>query len=294
MTSDQLPEKIGMIAGWGLFPVVVAEALERSGVKVYCLGVKGHPDERLREICTYYRELGLGRFGTAFRIYKKFGLHHLVMLGKIHKKELFKRNGWWCHLPDLRTLRMFASHFLFRSKNNKDDSLANTVIAELEKEGIEVVAPTDFAPELLAQKGQLTSRAPNDAQWKDIHFGWELAKKLGELDCGQCVVVKDQAVLALEAIEGTDLCIRRAGELCKAGGFTVVKTAKPQQDMRNDAPTVGTQTLESIIVGGGKVLVIEAEKTILLEKEAFIQMANKHKLVVVVVDEEELGKRVTS
>jgi DUF1009 family protein len=126
--------------------------------------------------------------------------------------------------------------------------------------------------------------APTAAQSKDIAFGWKLAKEIGRLDVGQCVVVKDQTVIAVEAIEGTDACISRAGDLCRGGGFTIVKTAKPQQDMRFDVPTVGVWTLESMAAAGGKVLAIEAGRTILVDESDFIRFANEHRIAVVALD----------
>src|SRR5262249_22180194 len=122
------------------------------------------------------------------------------------------------------------------------------------------------------------------AQQTDIEFGWHLAKEMGRLDVGQCVVVKARACLAVEAIEGTDECIRRAGHLCKGGGFCVVKLSKPQQDMRFDVPTVGLWTLETMVAAGGKTLVIEAGKTILVDQPAFLEFADKHQLIVVALD----------
>ena len=166
---------------------------------------------------------------------------------------------------------MFIPHFLTRRKDCKDDTLLGAIVAEFAAEGIR------FAPahRLRARncwwaQGQLTRRGPSAWQWKDIRFGWQMAKEMGRLDVGQSVAVSDQAVLAVEAVEGTDECIRRAGALCRAGGFTVVKVAKPQQDMRFDVPTVGLQTLETLAAAGGRVLAIEAGRTILLDGPAVI------------------------
>ena len=140
---------------------------------------------------------------------------------------------------------------------------------------------TDFAPELLVTPGMIAGRALSPKQLRDVEFGWQMAKRLGGVDIGQTVCVKDQAVLALEAIEGTDACIRRAGELCRRGGFTVVKVAKPNQDMRFDVPTVGTGTLESIATAGGSILAIEADRTILLDARVFREAASRLKISVV-------------
>jgi UDP-2,3-diacylglucosamine hydrolase len=143
----------------------------------------------------------------------------------------------------------------------------------------------DCAPELLVKEGQISRLAPTARQKQDIEFGWRMAKEMGRLDIGQSVAVKDQAVLAVEAVEGTDGCIRRAGALCKQGGFTVVKVAKPQQDMRFDVPTIGLGTLETIHSVGGKILAVEAEKTIFLDRDAVVEFADRNGIVIVAVSE---------
>jgi hypothetical protein len=152
---------------------------------------------------------------------------------------------------------------------------------------IELIPATDFAPELLVKQGQLTRRGPSVAELKDIVFGWKIAKEIGRLDIGQSVAVKHQAVLAVEAVEGTDQCIRRAGSLCPAGGFTVVKVAKPQQDMRFDVPTIGLGTLESMLAAGARILAVEAGRTIVLDEPEVIQFADQHKLILVALEDGE-------
>ncbi|HBT77407.1 MAG TPA: DUF1009 domain-containing protein, partial [Planctomycetaceae bacterium] len=146
---------------------------------------------------------------------------------------------------------------------------------------------TDYAPELLVKRQKLSRRGPSAAQWKDICFGWQLAKEMGRLDIGQSVCVKNQAVLAIEAIEGTDECIRRAGALCTAGGFTIVKVAKPQQDMRFDVPTFGLLTLQTMVESGAKVLAVEAGKTIFIDKQEVVDFADLHNIVVVSIIEDD-------
>jgi hypothetical protein len=141
---------------------------------------------------------------------------------------------------------------------------------------------------LLVKKGRLTRRGPSSVQTDDIRFGWQLAKEMGRLDVGQSVAVKNRAVLAVEAVEGTDQCIRRAGDLCPAGDFTVVKVAKPQQDMRFDVPTVGLGTLESMVAAGARVLAVEADRTILIDREEFLDFANRNKLIIVALERSSL------
>jgi DUF1009 family protein len=282
--SPPVPARIGMLAGWGRYPLLVAEALQRQGSQVFCLGVVGHADPKLTEICRDFQFSGLGKFGAAIRYFKRHGVTDVIMAGKIHKTVLFKPWMIVRNMPDLRTIRMFLPHFVTGKKDNKDDTLLGAIVNEFAGEGIRFGRATDYAPELLVGQGQLTRRGPTAWQWNDIRFGWKLAKEMGRLDVGQSVAVKDQAVLAIEAVEGTDECIRRAGSLCRAGGFTVVKVAKPQQDMRYDVPTIGTRTIENIAASGGRVLAIEAGRTILLDGAEVIELADRHGLVVVALD----------
>ncbi len=168
-----------------------------------------------------------------------------------------------------------------RLRDKRDDSLLSAIVAEFESEGLHCRSALDLCPELLVSKAVLTRRQPTAAEWRDIEFGWDLAKEMGRLDVGQTVAVRELAVLAVEAIEGTDRAIARAGELCPRGGFTVVKVAKPQQDMRFDVPTVGLTTVESLHNAGGRVLAIEADKTILLDAAQTVALADRYGLSIV-------------
>jgi DUF1009 family protein len=276
--------RVGLIAGWGRYPLIVAQALKSSGHDVYCLGVKDHADPALARICDRFGWMGLAKIGRAIRFLRRHGCRDATMAGKIHKVRLYQPWAWIKHLPDWRGVRTFYPHFVSRTKDRRDDTLLTAIVDAFAADGIAFNPATDYAPELLVKQGQQTLLAPTAAQSKDIAFGWNLAKEIGRLDVGQCVVVKDQTVIAVEAIEGTDACIRRAGDLCRGGGFTVVKTAKPQQDMRFDVPTVGVWTLESMAAAGGKVLAIEAGRTILVDEADFIRFANEHRIAVVALD----------
>ena len=283
--SSRTGERLGLVAGWGRYPVLLAQSLQRDGYQVYCVGVWGEADPALAEICDKFQWMGLGKLGQAIRFFHQYSVRQALLAGKVHKTHLFQPWSWLRHFPDWRTIRLFIPHLLTRRKDCRDDSILGTLVDAFAAEGIQIRPPTELAPELLLGPGQLTDRAPTPWQWKDIQFGWKLAKQMGALDIGQTVVVKDQAVLAVEAIEGTDACIRRAGQLCPAGGFTVVKVAKPQQDMRFDVPTIGLGTLESIRAAGGAVLAVEAHRTILVEHDQFLRQANQARLAVVAVEE---------
>jgi DUF1009 family protein len=287
-TKLQQPKRIGLMAGWGRYPIVIAEALRRQGYETYCLGVADHADPKLAEVCHEFQWSGLAKFGGAIRYFKRCGVTEAMMAGKIFKTRLFGRFAWLHHLPDLRTIRMCIPFFWTRQKDTRDDTLLMAVVDEFASEGIRLSPATDYAPELLVKPGQLTRRGPNFAQQKDIEFGWRMAKEMGRLDVGQSVAVKNQTVLAVEAVEGTDQNIRRAGTLCKAGRFTVVKVAKPQQDMRFDVPTIGVGTLETMLESGGEVLAVEAGKTILLDQADVLEFADRHKLIVVSLTDAEM------
>jgi DUF1009 family protein len=284
MTSS--PKRIGLVAGWSRFPIVVARALKEQGYEVHCAAVKDHADPELAEICDSYCWAGVGRLGQMIRYFRSHGVTEATMAGKIHKASvLFRRWGWVTHFPDLTTFRAFFPHFIARTRDRRDDSLLLAVVEAFARRGIRFAPATDFAPELLVKHGQITRRGLTAAQQKDIEFGWRMAKEIGRIDCGQTVVVKGQTILSIEAVEGTDECIRRAGQLCTQGGFVVVKVAKPQQDMRFDVPTIGLWTLDTIAEAGGAVLAVEADKTILLEEPEFIQAADRLRLCVVAVND---------
>jgi DUF1009 family protein len=272
---------MGLVAGWGRYPLVVAQALKQQGYEIHCAAVKDHANPALAALCDSYLPAGVARMGAMIRHFRRNRCEQATMAGKIHKASvLFRRWGWVTHFPDMTTIRGFFPHFIAGTKDRRDDSLLLTVVEIFARGEIHFAPATDFVPELLVKPGSVTRRSLTAAQQKDVEFGWRMAKELGRLDIGQTVVVKGQSVIAAEAIEGTDECIRRAGQLCPQGGFIVVKTAKPQQDMRFDVPTVGLGTLETIAKSGGAVLAVEAGRTILLDEPEFIALANRLGLCV--------------
>ena len=280
-------DRIGLLAGWGRFPIVFSRFAQAQGLKVYCLGIEGMASDELQYTCTHYRTSPLARFSRAIRYFQRRGISQAVMAGKVEKQVLFDPFRLWRLWPDWRTANMWLRHCV----NRKDDTLLLAVIREFEQEGIFFRSALEFCPEILVKHGFLTKRQPSTSQWKDIHFGWEMAKKMGDLDIGQTVVVNDTAVIAVEAIEGTDQCIRRAGTLCRRGGMTVVKVAKPNQDMRFDVPTIGIQTIQTMRESGARVLAIESGMTIILDEPEVLRLANKLGIAIVSVKAEELRLR---
>jgi DUF1009 family protein len=274
---------IGLIAGWGEFPVRVVEGLQRRGAKVFCVGLLGHASPDLKNVCDGFTWGGVARGGAHMRFFRRHRVTTATLAGKVFKSVVFQRNLVWRNLPDLTFLRFFAKSFVARRKDCRDDTLLMSAVRMYEHHGIEMAAATDLVPELLVPAGPIGGRRPSVAEMSDIAFGWSLAKELGRLDVGQTAVVKNQAAIAVEAVEGTDACIRRAGPLCPSGGFTVVKVAKPQQDMRFDVPTIGIETLRTIHAAGGSVLAVEAERTIILNPAEVAEFAQRHRLAVIAI-----------
>lgn len=278
--------RIGLIAGWGRFPIVIAQKLREQGYEVFCLGVKGHADPVLKEICHDFRPIGLAKLGAAVRYFQRNNVRIATMAGKIHKVLLFKKFYILRHLPDWYGVKTFYPLIIAKTRDRKDDTMLGTIVNAFARFGIRFAPATDFMPELLIRDGQICGEPLSLAIRKDIEFGWNLASEMGRLDVGQSVAVKGQAVLAVEAVEGTDECIRRAGRLCPAGGFTVIKVAKPQQDMRFDVPTIGLGTLETMAEAGASTLAVEAGKTIVLDEAELRSAAQKHGIRIVAVRSE--------
>ena len=274
-------ETVGILAGWGRFPVAVAEAVHRRGGKTAILSIRHHANAMLQDVADYHGFVGVAEIGKAIDFFRRTNCDRATMAGKVHKSKLFGRHAWIRHFPDWVGLKTFWPHFISRKSDNRDDSLLGAITNAFDGAGVRMVPATDLAPELLASEGVLVGRPLTSLQEADVIFGWQLAKKLGQLDVGQTVVVKNKAPMALEAIEGTDECIRRAGRLCEAGGMVVVKVAKPQQDFRFDMPTIGVGTIQSLREAGATVLAVEAGKTILVDVDELISFARRSGISIV-------------
>ena len=272
------PRPVGLLAGSGRFPILFAEKARQLGLPVVCVGIRGEAPPELAGLVDRFDWAGVAKLGRMIRLFKRAGVGHIVMAGKIEKKQMHLPLRILRFLPDWRGLRFW---FKRSRKDNKDDSLLLGIIDEFAADGMAFASALDFCPELLVREGVLTKRGLSAAEAQDVAFGWHLAREMGRLDVGQSVAVRERAVLAVEAIEGTDRNIRRAGELCPRGGFVVVKVAKPQQDMRFDVPTVGEATIETLHQAGGRVLAIEAGKTILLDEPATIALADRYGITIV-------------
>lgn len=269
-------EPVGMIAGWGQFPISVATRLREDGHPVVCVAIAGHADHEIESACDHVLWSGIGRFGKHLRFFKRQNVAKVTMAGKLFKSDLlYSGSVWLQHFPDLVCMRTFGPLLLGRGRDARDDRLLTAVIDTYHRHKLEICSATCLAPELLVKAGLLTRKKLSETSQRDAELGWTIAKTMGGLDIGQAVTVKDATVIAVEAIEGTDACIRRSGELCKRGGWTLIKVSKPNQDMRFDVPTIGAQTVQNVADAGGVAIVVEADRTILLEPEVTIELANR-------------------
>ena len=278
LASAPKTEPIGLLAGSGRFPILFAEAARRQGLPVACVGIKYEVPEELRPLCESFHVVGIAKLGQMIRTFRRLGVKRIVMAGKVTKNVMYTP---WRMLQLCPDLRMIQWWYRGKRADNRDDSLLLSIIAEFERDGMTFASALDYCPELLVKDGILTRRAPTAAERTDIEFGWNLAKEMGRLDVGQSVAVKEKAALAIEAIEGTDRCIERAGLLCRAGGWVLVKVAKPQQDMRFDVPTIGVTTIENLHRARARVLAIDAGRTILLDQPEVVALADRYGLSIV-------------
>jgi UDP-2,3-diacylglucosamine hydrolase len=264
-----MPEKIGLIAGKGQFPLLCAQAARQRGMAVVAVAHREETDPALAPQVDEIHWVYVGQLGKIIRIFQAAGVQTALMAGAINRGRLFTH-----FRPDFRALSLIR-----RVGAGQDDRLLRAVAAELEGEGIRIAAATMFLEELMAPAGPLGRHRPTADQQKDIDFGFTMAKELGRLDIGQCAVVRHQVVVALEAAEGTDEAIRRGGRLAGPGAV-VVKACKPQQDLRFDLPAVGLETIRVMQEVGSAVLAVEAGKTVIFDRADMVQAADRAGIVV--------------
>ncbi len=275
--ADAPAEWIGLIAGNGRFPLLFAENARERGYRVSAVALNGETDPALEQAVDRIHWVALGQLGRLIKAFKHDGVRQAVMVGGVKKTHLFSDIR-----PDLRSLAL-----LRRMTVRKDDALLRAIAAELEDEGIKIRESTFGLEELLVGKGTLTKRGPTRSEWKDIEFGWEMAETVGRLDIGQCVVVKDRVVVAVEAVEGSDEAIRRGGTLAR-GGAVVVKRFKPQQDRRFDLPAVGLETIRVMAASGAAVLALESGRAVFLDRKEAVEAADRAGIAIVGIKREEM------
>ena len=275
--SASLPP-IGLIAGRGRLPVMIARGVRDAGRRVACVGLRDQFDHDLPEQCDFFGSAGVIRLGRWISLLRKWGVRELVIVGKVEKARMYDPLRLIRQFPDWRAAKVWYGVV---KKDRRSARLLAAVADELARNGLTVIDSTKYIPDSLAPEGVMTKRPPTSAQLADIEFAMPIVTRLNELDIGQAVTVKDCEVIAVEAIEGTDALIRRTGELCRSRGWTLVKTAKPAHDMRFDVPTVGPMTIDSLAKAGGGCLVLQAGRVIIADKPAFLEAAEKAKIVVV-------------
>lgn len=261
---------IGLIAGSGRFPIIFAENVKRLGYTVSAVAHIGETAPELAQYVDRIHWIKVGQFSKLIEALKEDGVRQAVMLGGISKTHVFTTVR-----PDLRALALFS-----RLKHWKDDGILREFAAELEREGIQIRESTFGLTGVLMEEGVQTSRQPSEREWEDIRYGWDVAREIGLLDIGQCVVVKDRVVVAVEAVEGTDEAIRRGGTLAKEGAV-VVKRCKPQQDLRFDLPAAGPQTIAAMQSVKASALVLEVGRSVLLDRAEMLAQAERAGIAVV-------------
>ncbi|MBT3278468.1 MAG: UDP-2,3-diacylglucosamine diphosphatase LpxI [Phycisphaerales bacterium] len=276
--ATNLDEPIGLIAGAGRLPLLVAEGIVESGRRVICCGLDGFAHPRLNHYCDDYRSVGLAKPGSWLRFLKSHGCQQAVMIGSVHKSAMHCRFRWLKFLPDLRAIRIWY-HRLRHDK--RDNAVLMAIADDLASQGVPLMSSIEFCADHLATEGVMTQTQPAATAAADIEFGWHIAIASADLDIGQALAVKERDIIAVEAVEGTDRMIARAGELCKSGGWTMIKVARPEQDPRFDVPTVGPKTIRNLHAAGCNTLVIQAGMTLIADKPATLELADSLKIAVV-------------
>jgi len=273
MTGITLENKQCLIAGDGNLPIAMAKSASQNGFNVVCVSLSSDNYSELKKYCSKVVSYGPGQVDTIKQFLKDEQIKQLTFLGKVSKTMLVKR-------PKLEKR---AIELLSEMRKCNDDAIMLKIIEEMQSIGITILDQTIFIKNLMVQKGVLTKLAPTDAQYADIEYGFQIAKQMGGLDIGQSVVMKDRMIMAIEAIEGTDKCIKRGGKLARKKNATVVKVSKPAQDKRFDIPAVGLRTIKTMKKYGANVLALESGETIIVDADKMIDFANKNNIVIVAV-----------
>ena len=267
--------KFGLIAGNGKFPFLVVEGARRQGASLAVVAIKEETDQRIEAVADKIIWVGIGQLGKMISFFKQEKVERAMMAGQVKHVQIFSGA-----LPDLRMVKM-----LWNLPQRNTDSLIGGIAAELAKDNIELIDSTYFIQDNLASEGVLTKRKPDETERGNIEYGLKIANEIARLDLGQTIVVRAKACVAIEAMEGTDAVIRRAGELAK-GKLTIVKVAKPNQDMRFDVPVVGVPTVEQMIKSGATCLCLTARKTLIFDREEMLALANQNKISIIAVGKE--------
>ena len=271
-----MPTRLGLIAGAGRFPILVAEGARRAGLEVVIVGLRGLASPELQGLADKFYWSGVAKLGGWIRIFRREAVTRAILAGSVRKADMYGRFRLLKYLPDWTTIRLW----FFTVSDRRNNTLLRAAADEMAARGVILEDSIAYCPESMAAEGVMTASQPSKSQLRDLEFGWRIAKELGRLDIGQAVAVKEREIIAVEAIEGTDAMIRRAGELCRHGGWTLVKVAKPNQDMRFDVPTVGPETIENLKAAGAAMLVVEAARTLVVDREKVTALADRLGIVI--------------
>jgi hypothetical protein len=266
--------RYGLIAGNGRFPFLILEAARSQGIDMVVAAIREETFPEIEQEASRVHWLSLGQLGKLIKTFKSEGVNRAVMAGQVRHKQIFSGI-----LPDLKMMKLLGS-----LATKSTDSLIGAVAKVLEEEGIHLVDSIQFLSPLVPEAGTLTQRKPAPDEQNDIDYGYRIARELGRLDLGQSVVVSDGACVALEAMEGTDATVQRAASLANGRPLTLVKLAKPNQDLRFDVPVVGPGTLAAMMSANATVLAIEAGKTLMIDREELVRVADEHGMVIVAVE----------
>lgn len=267
------PTPVGLIAGGGLLPLLIARGLRHAGHPVHGLGLSRQYDAELPPICSSFRDVGVLRVGTWGRILSDMGVRHAIMVGRVDKAKMMHdplrmvRN-----IPDWRTLVTWYKHLRF---DRRSHAVLNAIAEELDRCGVSLLDSTAPIPDEIATAGVMTKKQPTPGQRADIEFAWPLLTQTLRLDIGQAVAVRESDIMAVEAVEGTDRMIERVGQLCRAKGWTMCKGARAGHDRRSDVPTVGMMTVENLAKHGGGCMALAAGDVIMLDKQDMLDRADK-------------------
>jgi DUF1009 family protein len=271
-------EPLGLIAGEGVFPLLVARGARAAGRKVICAAFSKNAWPDLEREVDHFEWVGILRIGSWINVLKQAACSEAIMVGRVAKSQMYDRWRYFRYVPDLRTAKLW---FTTLRHDKRPQAVLQALVSELSSEGIRLIDSTTYCSEHLATPGVMTRRQPTESQWRDIHNGWTICQTICSLDIGQSIAIFDQDILAVEALEGTNAMIERAGKLCKVGGWTLLKVANKNSDMRLDVPTVGTQTIEKMHEARAGCLVLEPGKTIILERAKVMELADRYKIAIV-------------
>jgi len=270
---------LGLIAGQGRLPFLVADGAKSAGLQVVCVGFRDQAEPALRDHVDRFSWVSVARPGSWIRHLRRRGVRETIMVGRVAKRRIYTPWRILQYLPDWRAFRIW--YHRLRGKDKRNDTLLAALADELATGGILLGDSVKYCEQHLACAGVMTRCKPGESVLRDIEFGWGIVKQLGALDIGQAIAVKEQEVIAVEAMEGTDAMIERAGQLCRSGGWTLIKTAKPNQDMRFDVPTIGAGTIENLKRNKASCVAVEADKTLILDLPETIELANRCKIAIV-------------